>query len=163
MTKPLHRGPFHARCIAALAMLLAATLAGATQARAQSADLVLCARLAADPDDGAAHLLFAQIILKRPDPPCTPAERRPSPAGQLALEHLDRVRPRNPSMSVIFHLCRGNALNRLMRFDGAEAAWLEVLGIDLSGHGIDLILGWDVLARCVLTCDGPKGRFSLRF
>jgi TPR repeat protein len=32
-------------------MLLAATLAGATQARAQSADLVLCDRLAADPAD----------------------------------------------------------------------------------------------------------------
>jgi predicted aspartyl protease len=40
---------------------------------------------------------------------------------------------------------------------------VEALGIDLSGHEIDLILGWDVLACCVLTCDGPQGKFSLRF
>jgi tetratricopeptide (TPR) repeat protein len=111
--------------------------------RLDEAEVKVRARLAADPDDGAAHLLFAQIILKRPDPPCTPAERRPSPAGQLAMEHLDRVRPRNPSMSVIFHLCRGNALNRLMRFDGAEAAWLEVLGIDPTAPEA----GWNLLTQ----------------
>jgi predicted aspartyl protease len=40
---------------------------------------------------------------------------------------------------------------------------LEVLAIDLSGHGVDAILGWDLLSLCVLRCDGPKGRFSLGY
>ena len=30
-------------------------------------------------------------------------------------------------MAATFHLCRGDALNRLMRIDEAEAAWLEAL------------------------------------
>jgi len=33
-------------------------------------------------------------------------------------------------MSVTFHLCRGDALNRLLRLDEAEAAWLEALRVD---------------------------------
>ena len=62
------------------------------------------ARLAADPDVGAAHLLVAprssssgRTHLR------TPSERRPSPSGQEALDHLDRVRPgirRWPSCSI---------------------------------------------------------------
>ena len=58
-----------------------------------------------------------------------------------ALDHLDRVRPRNPSMAVMFHLCRGDALNRLMRFDEAEAAWLEALRIDPTAPEV----GWNLL------------------
>ena len=69
--------------------------------RLDEAEAKVRARLAADPDDAAAHLLLAQIILKRPDPPSSPAERRPSPSGQEALDHLDRVRPQNPTMAVI--------------------------------------------------------------
>ncbi len=51
MTKPPHRYPFDARAIAIVAILIAAVVAGATRAHAQSADLVLCDRLAADPAD----------------------------------------------------------------------------------------------------------------
>src|SRR5580693_7259767 len=51
MTKPQHHHWLHAKSIAPFAMLVAATLATATSAHAQSADLVLCDRLAADPAD----------------------------------------------------------------------------------------------------------------
>src|ERR1700753_8749 len=51
MTKPLHQYWRRAKGIAAFAMLIAATLAAATSAHAQSADLVLCDRLAADAAD----------------------------------------------------------------------------------------------------------------
>lgn len=87
-------------------------------------------RLATDPRDGAANLLLAQIILNRPEPASSPAERQPSPSGQVALDHLDRIRNRTPSMVVPFHVCRGNAMNRLLRFDEAEADWLEALRAD---------------------------------
>jgi tetratricopeptide (TPR) repeat protein len=97
--------------------------------------------LASDTDDGAAHLLLAQILLKRPEPSGSPSERRSSPAGQVVLEYLDRVHPRNPRMAVSFHLCRGDALNRLMRFDEAEAAWLEALKVDPTAPEC----GWHLL------------------
>ncbi len=114
-------------------------LAGA--GRLAEAEAKVRARLAADPDASAAHLLLAQIILKRPDPPSEPSKRGPSPSGQEALDHLDRVRPQNPSMAVVFHLCRGDALNRLMRFDEAEAAWLQALEIDPTAPEA----GWNLL------------------
>jgi tetratricopeptide (TPR) repeat protein len=108
--------------------------------RLVEAEAKVRALLAAEPS-AIAHLLLADIILKRPEQPSTPAERRPSPAGQEALDHLDRVRPENPSMAVIFHRCRGDALKRLMRFDEAEAAWLEALRIDLTAPEV----GWNLL------------------
>jgi Flp pilus assembly protein TadD len=105
-------------------------IALADAGRLVEAEARVRARLEAGPSDTAAHLLLAQIILKRPDQPSPPSDGCPSPAGQEALDHLDRVHPQNPSMAVIFHLCRGDALKRLMRFDEAEAAWLEALRID---------------------------------
>ena len=114
----------------------------ASAGRLVEAEEKVRARLAADPTADAAHLLLAQIILKRPDPPPSePSERRPSQSGQEALDHLDRVRPQNPSMAVIFHLCRGDALNRLMRFDEAEAAWIQALEIDPTAPEV----GWNLL------------------
>jgi tetratricopeptide (TPR) repeat protein len=113
----------------------------ASAGRLDEAEAKVRARLAADPDAAAAHLLLAQIILKRPDQPAPPSERCPSPSGQEALDHLDRVHPENPSMAVIFHLCRGDALKRLMRFDGAEADWLEALRIDTTAPEV----GWNLL------------------
>jgi tetratricopeptide (TPR) repeat protein len=107
-----------------------------------AAEAKVRARLAADPDDGAAHLLMAQIILKRPDPPSSAAERSPSPSGRVALEHLARVRPRNPTMAVMFHLARGNALARVLRLDEAEAAWLAALRVDPAAAEV----GWNLLS-----------------
>ncbi len=95
--------------------------------RLDEAEAMLRPRLTSDSDDGAAHLLLAQILLKRPEPSGSPSERRPAPTAQLALDYLDRVHPRNSTMAVAFHLLRGDALNRLMRLDEAEAAWLEAL------------------------------------
>jgi tetratricopeptide (TPR) repeat protein len=100
--------------------------------RLVEAEAKVRARLATDPDAAAAHLLLAQIILKRPDQPSPPSDRCASPSGREALDHLDRVHAQNPSMNVIFHLCRGDALKRLMRFDDAEADWLEALRIDTT-------------------------------
>jgi TPR repeat protein len=51
MTAPLHKCLSHPKGLAVAAMLVVAALAGATPVHAQSADLVLCDRLAADPAD----------------------------------------------------------------------------------------------------------------
>ncbi len=111
-------------------------------------------RLATDPRDGAANLLLAQIILNRPEPASSPAERRPSPSGQVALDHLDRIRNRTPSMVVPFHVCRGNALNRLLRFDEAEADWLEALRADPAAPEA----GWNLLTMYYVQGRQEEGR-----
>jgi Flp pilus assembly protein TadD len=99
------------------------------------------AQLAAAGDEHAAHLLLAQIILKRPDPPSNQAERPPSESAQEAMEHLSRIRPLNSRMAVTLQLCRGAALHRLQRFDEAEAAWLEALSINPTAPEA----GWNLL------------------
>jgi tetratricopeptide (TPR) repeat protein len=101
----------------------------------------LRARLAADPDDGAAHLLLAQLDLKRFDSPATRAGRSREDWARLALDHLGRVHPSNPRMEVTLQLCRGQALDRLGRFDEAEAAWLEALKLDATAPEA----GWNLL------------------
>ena len=109
--------------------------------RLDEAEATLRPHLMSDSDDGAAHLLLAQIILKRPEPSGPPSERRPSPVGQVVLDDLDRVHPRNSAMAVALHLYRGDALNRLMRLDEAEAAWLEALRVDTTAPEC----GWHLL------------------
>jgi tetratricopeptide (TPR) repeat protein len=105
------------------------------------AEAKLRARLAATPDESAAHLLLAQVLLRRPDPPPTPVDR-PSPGpGRAALEHLDRVRPENPRMAVLLETNRGNALYRLMRLEEAEAAWLRALQLNSAAPEV----GWSLL------------------
>ena len=95
-----------------------------------AAEARIRAALAADPNSSAAHLLLAQVLLRRPDPPPTPVDR-PSPGpGRVALEHLARVRPRNREMAVLLQLNRGKALYRLLRLEEAEAAWREALRLD---------------------------------
>jgi hypothetical protein len=34
---------------------------------------------------------------------------------------------------------------------------------DLASEGFLAIIGWDILNRCILTCDGPSGTFTLTF
>jgi Flp pilus assembly protein TadD len=97
--------------------------------------------LAAADDDHAAHLLLAQIVLKRPDPPSNQTECRPSESAHEAMEHLRRIRPLNSRMAVALQICRGTALHRLQRFDEAEAAWLEALSINPTAPEA----GWNLL------------------
>lgn len=40
-------------------------------------------------------------------------------------------------------------------------ATLAVVGSEFRSQGFDALIGWDVLSRCILTCDGPGGVFSL--
>ena len=83
--------------------------------RLAEAEAKVRARLAADPDASAPPAPWAQIILKRPDPPSeTVRNIVPSPSGQEALDsYLDQVGPgiRRWLSSSIF--VEGDALNRL--------------------------------------------------
>jgi tetratricopeptide (TPR) repeat protein len=99
------------------------------------------AYLAANPNDSTAHLLLAQIVMKRVDQPQTHAQGRSAEWAQVALDHLGRVRPQNPRMAVTLQLGRGRALDRLLRSEEAEAAWLEVLKIDATAPEA----GWELL------------------
>lgn len=51
--------------------------------------------------------------------------------------------------------------------DGPSAALVlsdcPLLETDLSSARCDALIGRDVLARCVLTLDGPSGEFTLRY
>jgi len=114
--------------------------------RYDEAEAKLRARLAADPDDGASHLLLAQLALKRGDSPETHGGRSREEWARLALDHLRCVHPSNPRMEVTFQLCRGRALDHLLRFDEAEAAWLEALKLDPTAPEA----GWHLLNRYYL-------------
>jgi tetratricopeptide (TPR) repeat protein len=98
--------------------------------RLDEAEAKLRARLAVDPDDGAAALLLAEVALKRLDSPTTLAGRPPEDWAQRALDQLHRVRPSNRRMAATREVGRGRALYRLLRFVEAEAAWLEALWLD---------------------------------
>jgi Flp pilus assembly protein TadD len=105
------------------------------------AELKVRAYLKKDPDRDAAHLLLAQIILERAVPASGQVGKHSPATAQEALDHLSRVRPYNPRMALAFQLSRGRALDRLTRFDEAEAAWLEALSIDpiAPGAGLNLL------------------------
>jgi Flp pilus assembly protein TadD len=92
-------------------------------------------------DDDTARLLLAQILLKRPDPSSAQGRSPGAATAELALDQLRRVRPRNKRMAVTLHLCRGMAFDRLLRFDEAEAAWLEALKLDRTAPEV----GWNLL------------------
>jgi len=40
---------------------------------------------------------------------------------------------------------------------------VSALGADLASEGFLAIIGWDILLKCVLTCDGPARTFRLDF
>ena len=107
MTKPFHRRPVHAGGIAASMLLIAAALAGATPAHAQSADLVLCDRLAADPAD--------------PDKPAD-IKGTPDVAPADVATAIKYCRTAgNSSRRALYELGRAYAANRQM--PEAMAAW----------------------------------------
>jgi tetratricopeptide (TPR) repeat protein len=109
--------------------------------RLDEAETKLRAYLAARPDDYAADLLLAQVLLKRPELASNPARPGRSTPAQEALDILRPVRPANPGMAVALHLNRGRALDRLLRFDDAEAAWLEALRVSPTAPEA----GWHLL------------------
>jgi tetratricopeptide (TPR) repeat protein len=93
------------------------------------------------PDHNAAHLLLAQILLKKASPSTKPADHDVLEWAHAALDHLEQVRPEHTGMAVTLHLTRGNALDRLSRLDEAETAWLEALRVDPTAPEA----GWNLL------------------
>jgi len=47
--------------------------------------------------------------------------------------------------------------------DEVASFTVSVVGADLASEGFLAIIGWDILKRCVLTCDGPQNVFRLDF
>ncbi len=97
----------------------------------------------------AVHLLLAQIVLKRAEVLSAQDPELRSKSALLALDHLSRVHPYNPRMSMLFHVSMGNALERLQRLDGAEVAWLDALRISPAAPeaGLKLFNLYYVLGR----------------
>ena len=98
--------------------------------------------LADRPEDDAAHLLLAQILLGRPDPtfdrPPTAAPRsRGGWRWSISVGSARRI----PGWPSLLQLARGKALDRLSRLDEAEAAWLEALRIEPTAPEA----GWNLL------------------
>jgi predicted aspartyl protease len=46
---------------------------------------------------------------------------------------------------------------------GPRTYTLELIETDLASQGFDLLVGRDILARCILNYDGPNGVFSIAF
>lgn len=82
------------------------------------------------PDSSEAHMLLAQLALNRPEPSTSKNDRPDPRPAQLALEHLDRVRPDKPYLAALVKLYRGKAEYRLGRLDDAETSWNEAIRID---------------------------------
>jgi Flp pilus assembly protein TadD len=121
--------------------LLDEAVAFAEAEKLDQAESKVRAYLESDPDRDAAQLLLAQIILERSTASSTEDRERSAEAAQEALEHLSRVHPYNPRMTIAFQLGCGRAFDRLMRFDEAEAAWLEALKVDPTAPkaGLNLV------------------------
>jgi tetratricopeptide (TPR) repeat protein len=66
-----------------------------------------------------AHMLMAQVVLARDD-------QEP----RLALDHLARIRTRDPATLAIVRLNEGKAYSALGQNDRAEAAWQEAMRLD---------------------------------
>jgi TPR repeat protein len=122
MTKPLHQAPFSVRAIAASAMLIAAVFSGARPAHAQSADLVLCDRLAADPAD-----------------PDKPADAKGVPviaASDIPTAIKFCRTAANSSRRAMYQLGRAYAANRQM--PEAIAAWRKAADKGSSSAMVEL-------------------------
>src|ERR1700734_2473615 len=122
MTKPFHRRPVHARGIAVSMLLIAAALAWAMPAHAQSADLVLCDRLAADPAD--------------PDKPADVkgVPEIAAPAIPTAIKFCRTAG--NASRRAMYQLGRAYAANRQM--PEAIAAWRKAADKGSSAAMVEL-------------------------
>ena len=46
---------------------------------------------------------------------------------------------------------------------GTESFTVGVIESALASEGFLAIIGWDILKKCILTCDGPAGKFRLEF
>jgi hypothetical protein len=47
---------------------------------------------------------------------------------------------------------------------GETVAYIvSVIETSLASEGFDALIGWDILSKCVLHCDGPQGTFQLDY
>jgi len=122
MTRPVHRAPFHAGCIAAVALLIAGLLARTTPAYAQSADVVLCDRLAADPAD--------------PDKPADVKGVAEIAAADIPTAIKFCKTSGNSSRRAMYQLGRAYAANR--QLPDAVAAWRKAADKGSSSAMVEL-------------------------
>src|SRR5262249_5600533 len=93
--------------------------AHARAGRFDQAQAILARFLAAFPGHSRGHLLMGQF-----------ATDRPAPQPELALEHLQRVRPETPRTAAVVRFSMGKAYFQQGRFDLAESCWEEALRLD---------------------------------
>jgi hypothetical protein len=81
----------------------------------------------------------------------------PSPgvASWLSVSADDAVRPMSPLRRASIGLMGTSYVREL---DFIEAAALQE---KVSGFNVLVLLGWDFLMKCRLSCDGPAGTFTL--
>jgi tetratricopeptide (TPR) repeat protein len=84
----------------------------------------------ANPRSNPAHLLMAQIHLRRAERQATASQRPDPKAALVALAHLRRIRPEDPKLAALVQLNQGKADYYLARFDEAEASWNTALRQD---------------------------------
>jgi tetratricopeptide (TPR) repeat protein len=83
-----------------------------------------------NPQSNPAHLLIAQIYLRRAVRQAT-ASVRPAPqAARAALAHLRRIGPDDRNLTALVKLNQGKAEYYLSRLDEAEALWIQALRLD---------------------------------
>lgn len=45
----------------------------------------------------------------------------------------------------------------------AQSHTISVIATSLESQGFLILIGWDILSRCVLKCDGPNNMFELNW
>ena len=94
-----------------------------------------------NPRDNPAHLLIAQVYLRRAERQATDT-RRPDPqSARLALAHLRKIGPEDRKLTPLVKLNQGKAEYYMSLYEEAEASWIEALRLDPQIP----VAGWSLL------------------